>query len=264
MFVDSHCHLDKLQQTKELGIEAVLATAQQAKVEHMLCIGVTPDDFTEMQAIVGKHKHVSFSCGVHPLYVAKNGFDERVLQSLCARDDVVAVGETGLDYYYDTEHHAVQQRSFAAHVAIATELNKPLIIHTRDAQRDTIQILKDGHADRCGGVMHCFTESLAMAEQAMELGFFISISGIVTFANADALRTVVERVPLERLLIETDSPWLAPVPHRGKENEPAYVRHVAECIATIKRTSVEEVAAITRENFYSLFNIDRTPLILPS
>lgn len=260
MFVDSHCHLDKLKQTERLGIQAVLEKAQQAQVEHMLCIGVTPDDFASMQTIVGDHPQVSFSCGIHPLYVAKHGFDEASLRALCARNDVIAVGETGLDYYYDKDNHRLQQRSFAAHVALATELNKPLIIHTRDARKDTIDILKEGQAERCGGVMHCFTESLEMAEQAMELGFFISISGIVTFANADALRDVVRAVPLDRLLIETDAPWLTPVPHRGKENEPAFVRHVAECVAKLKDVSVEEVAHVTRENFYQLFQLERTPL----
>ncbi|WP_194755598.1 TatD family hydrolase [Aliidiomarina indica] len=260
MFVDSHCHLDKLKLTASKGISHVLSEAQKAQVEHMLCIGVTLDDFHEMQTIVGEQPQVSFSSGVHPLYVAKHGFDADALRQLCQRNDVVAVGETGLDYFYDKDHHQIQQESFACHVDIATTLHKPLIIHTRDAQADTIAILKNGHAEKCGGVMHCFTESFAMAEQAMALGFYISISGIVTFANAEELREVVRRVPLERLLIETDSPWLAPVPHRGKENQPGFVQHVAECVAQLKNVSVEEVAAVTRENFYSLFQIPPTPL----
>lgn len=253
MYVDSHCHLDKLKTTAEHGIEHVLAHARAAKVEHMLCIGVALDDFAQMQRIVGKHPDVSYSCGVHPLYVAKHGFAEAELASLCAQPDVVAVGETGLDYYYDKEHIAAQQESFARHIEIANNVQKPLIIHTRDAREDTIAMLREGRAERCKGVMHCFTESLEMAEQALDLGFYISISGIVTFASADELREVVRNVPLERLLIETDSPWLAPVPHRGKENQPAYVEHVAACVAKLKNVTVEEVAAVTRNNFYQLF-----------
>ncbi|RUO38388.1 metal-dependent hydrolase [Aliidiomarina shirensis] len=257
MFVDSHCHLDKLKSTEEHGIAKVLADARAAQIEHMLCIGVALDDFAQMQKIVGKHGDVSFSCGVHPLYVAKHGFSESELASLCARSDVVAVGETGLDYFYDKEHIATQRESFARHIEIANEVNKPLIIHTRDARADTIDMLREGHAEKCRGVMHCFTESLDMAEKALDLGFYISISGIVTFASAEELRDVVKHVPLERLLIETDSPWLAPVPHRGKENQPAFVTHVAECVAKLKGVSIEEVAEVTRDNFYSLFNIKR-------
>ncbi|EGN75854.1 hydrolase, TatD family [Idiomarina sp. A28L] len=258
MFVDSHCHLDKLKSTTELGIDQVLANARAAQIEHMLCIGVALDDFAQMQSIVGKHDDVSFSCGVHPLYVAKHGFSESELATLCARNDVVAVGETGLDYFYDKEHITTQQESFARHIEIANEVNKPLIIHTRDAREDTIAMLREGRADKCRGVMHCFTESLEMAKKALDLGFYISISGIVTFASAQELRDVVKYVPLDRMLIETDSPWLAPVPHRGQENQPAYVAHVAECVAKLKEVSVQEVAEVTRNNFYSLFNIQRS------
>ena len=261
MFVDSHCHLDKLKVTAELGVEQVIKDAQAAGVEHLLCIGVALDDFEQMQGIVGHHQRVSYSCGIHPLYVAKHGFDAKLLATMCARKDVVAVGETGLDYYYDKDHIAEQQASFAEHIEIANQVDKPLIIHTRDARKDTIAMLREGRADQCRGVMHCFTESLEMAEQALDLGFYISISGIVTFRSATELREVVERVPIERLLIETDAPWLAPVPHRGEENHPQYVKHVAECVARLKGLDVEEVAAKTRENFYDLFRIERTALV---
>ncbi|RUO21706.1 TatD family hydrolase [Aliidiomarina haloalkalitolerans] len=260
MFVDSHCHLDKLKVTEELGIEQVLADAKAARVEHMLCIGVALDDFEQMQGIVGQHRHVSFSCGVHPLYVAKHGYVGAQLAAVCAREDVVAVGETGLDYYYDKDHIQAQQDSFAHHIEVANAVQKPLIIHTRDAREDTIAMLREGQAQHCRGVMHCFTESLEMAEQALDLGFYISISGIVTFRNAKELRHVVENVPIERLLIETDAPWLAPIPHRGKENHPAYVQHVAECVAQLKGLDVAEVAEITRNNFYELFKLQRTAL----
>lgn len=252
-FVDSHCHLDKIKATQEEGIEPVLARAERAGVEHILCIGVTLDDYPKMRAIVGERDNVSYSCGVHPLYMKDQTYDAQQLRKLIDETGVVAVGETGLDYYYDKEQHKAQQESFASHIEIACEVNKPLIIHTRDAHQDTIGMLREGGAERCGGVLHCFTESLQMAEEALELGFYVSISGIVTFRNADALRDVVRNLPLERLLIETDAPWLAPVPHRGKENEPAYVVEVARCVAALKGVSVERVAEQTRENFYSLF-----------
>lgn len=254
MFVDSHCHLDKIKRADKEGMAAIVEAARQAGVEHMLCVGVTLDDFAPMAEKVAGFDDVSMSCGLHPLYIAENRCDFDELAQICARPDVVAVGETGLDYFYDKEHHSRQQTSFAAHIELANKVNKPLIIHTRDARKDTIDMLREGHAERCGGVLHCFTETQQMAEQALELNFYISISGIVTFANAKSLREVVKNLPLERLLIETDSPWLAPVPHRGKENEPSYVPHVAACIADLKNISIEEVAATTRDNFYRLFS----------
>lgn len=253
MFVDSHCHLDKIKQVQQGGLDQVLANAKTAGVEHMLCVGVTLDDFYAMAELVEGLPNVSMSCGFHPLYVANNRTDYAELSRICKRDDIVAVGETGLDYYYDKEHHARQQESFARHIELANELHKPLIIHTRDAREDTIAMLKEGRAEQCRGVLHCFTENQWMADRALELDFYISISGIVTFASANELRDVVRNVPLERLLIETDAPWLAPVPHRGKENEPAFVTEVARCVAELKGVSIEEVAAVTQANFFSLF-----------
>lgn len=254
MFVDSHCHLDKIKRVQQGGLTEVLADAESAQVEHMLCVGVTLDDFYPMAELVKDLPNVSMSCGLHPLYVAQNRTDYDELARICSRDDIVAVGETGLDYYYDKEHHGRQQESFARHIELANDVAKPLIIHTRDAREDTIAMLKEGHAEQCRGVLHCFTENQWMADRALELGFYISISGIVTFASANELRDVVRNVPLEHLLIETDAPWLAPVPHRGKENEPAYVTEVARCVAELKGISVEEVAATTRKNFYTLFD----------
>ncbi|RUO25647.1 metal-dependent hydrolase [Aliidiomarina minuta] len=254
MYVDSHCHLDKIKRASTDGMQSVIDKARQEGVEHMLCVGVTLEDFAAMEEQIAPFSEVSMSCGLHPLYIAKNLPDYDALAEICARPDVVAVGETGLDYFYDKEHHQRQQESFGKHIELANKVNKPLIIHTRDAREDTISMLREGHAERCGGVLHCFTESQEMADQALELGFYISISGIVTFANAKALREVVKNIPLEHLLIETDSPWLAPVPHRGKENEPAYVSHVAECVAELKGISKAEVAAETRANFYRLFD----------
>ena len=255
MFVDSHCHLDKIDLKKFAGkLDGVVNAARQANVEHMLCIGVTLDDFPAMRNQVAAFPDISISCGVHPLYVAKHPLDRQQLHEWAALPEVVAIGETGLDYYYDPESRPVQQDSFGFHIELANELEKPLIIHTRDARDDTIAMLREGQAERCGGVLHCFTESLEMAQQAIEhLDFYISISGIASFRNATELRDVVKALPLERLLIETDSPWLAPVPHRGQENQPAFVVDVAKCVADVKGISVAEVAKVTTENFYNLF-----------
>lgn len=259
MYVDSHCHLDKIDPAK-IGIELpqIIENARQQKVEHMLCVCVTLEDFATMQAQVACFDDVSISCGVHPLYVkdSQTPLSElsAKLNSLAASEEVVAIGETGLDYFYHPESKLLQQQHFAAHIEVAQTINKPLIIHTRDARDDTLALLKEGGAERCGGVLHCFTESLQMAQRAIdELDFYISISGIASFANAKALREVVKALPLERLLIETDSPWLAPVPHRGKQNQPAYVVDVAKCVADVKGLTLAEVAKVTTANFYNLF-----------
>lgn len=253
MYVDSHCHLDKITRSQQDGVARVMSDARAAGVEHVLCVGVTLADYPHMRRAVADVPDVSFSCGLHPLYLAEQPLDQQLLHQICQDNEVVAVGETGLDYYYDQASQDKQQRSFAEHIDVAVDLHKPLIIHTRDAREDTISALRHGGAERCRGVLHCFTETREMAEQALDLGFYISISGIVTFRSAQALREVVQALPLERLLIETDSPWLAPVPHRGKENEPAFVPEVARCIADLKGVSVAEVAAVTRQNFYDLF-----------
>lgn len=255
MFVDSHCHLDKINLDAFDGqLSGVIEAARQAQVQHMLCIGVTLDDFPAMREQVADYTDVSISCGVHPLYVAKHPLNKGQLATWAALPEVVAIGETGLDYYYDAESKPVQQESFAYHIELANSLNKPLIIHTRDARDDTIAMLREGQAERCGGVLHCFTESLEMAQQAItHLDFYISVSGIASFRNASELRDVIKALPLERLLIETDSPWLAPVPHRGKENQPAYVSEVAKCVADVKGLTLTEVAQVTTQNFYNLF-----------
>ncbi|MDN7126566.1 TatD family hydrolase [Pseudidiomarina terrestris] len=256
MYIDSHCHLDKLKLDEFDGsIAKVIEQAKQAGVQQMLCIGVTLDDFPVMRELVKDFPEVAMSCGVHPLYIAKHPLEQQQLREFVAMDEVVAVGETGLDYFYDSESKQTQQTSFAYHIELANEFKKPLIIHTRDAREDTLGLLRDGHAERCGGVLHCFTESYEMAKQAIDdLDFYISISGIASFRNATELRDVVKRLPLDKLLIETDSPWLAPVPHRGKQNQPAYVADVAKCVADIKGLTLAEVAAATTANFFRLFN----------
>lgn len=253
MFVDSHCHLDKLDYTDlHNGIEDVINKAKQAKVESLLSVGVTLDSFPKMLEMIAPYEQVHASCGVHPLDV-ESDFSLDKLYEYAKHPKVVAIGETGLDYHYQPETAELQKLRFEQQVELAVEVNKPLIIHTRNAREDTLSILKNGGADKCGGVIHCFTEDLKFAESAMELGFYISISGIVTFRQAKELKEVVAVLPLERLLIETDSPYLAPVPHRGKENQPAYVVEVASYIAQLKGASLSSVAEKTTKNYHDLF-----------
>ncbi|MHC6527943.1 MULTISPECIES: TatD family hydrolase [unclassified Vibrio] len=253
MFVDSHCHLDKLDyQELHNNVADVLAKAQQANVKEFLSVGVTLDSFPAMLKMIETYDYVHASCGVHPLDVESQFSLER-LQEYARHPKVVAIGETGLDYHYQPETAELQKIRFQQQVDLAVELNKPLIIHTRNAREDTLRILREGGAERCGGVIHCFTEDLAFAQAAIELGFYISISGIVTFRQATELKEVVKQLPLERLLIETDSPYLAPVPHRGKQNQPAYVVEVAAYIAQLKGVSLNEVGEKTTQNFKNLF-----------
>lgn len=253
MFVDSHCHLDKLNyQDLHQSVADVVHKAKIAKVDSLLSVGVTLDSFPSMLEAITPFDNVYASCGVHPLDV-NSPFDMDLFRQYAAQPKVVAIGETGLDYHYQPETAALQQQRFRQQIEMAVELDKPLIIHTRNAREDTLGLLKEGNAEKCSGVIHCFTEDLAFAEQAMSLGFYISISGIVTFKQAIELKEVVRQLPLERLLIETDSPYLAPVPHRGKENQPAYVVEVAAYIAQLKGIGLDQVARQTSQNFRDLF-----------
>lgn len=253
MFIDSHCHLDRLELDKlGLTLPEVLQQAASAQVHHMLCVSVSLQEFPAMAALVADYPQVSVSCGEHPLHQQLD-FSQQQLLTLCQREDVVAVGETGLDYFYSPENKAVQQQAFISHIQVARAVNKPLIVHTRDARADTLDLLRREQAADCGGVLHCFTEDWDTAKAALDLGFYISFSGIMTFRNADALRDVVRQVPLDRLLIETDSPYLAPVPYRGKTNQPAYVAAVAQAIATLKNISLEQLASQSSANFCRLF-----------
>lgn len=254
-FIDSHCHLDRIDLNKE-GIEfsQLIDNAKEAQVNHMLCVAISMDQFPDMVKKSEAFQNVSFSCGVHPLHVGEDKKFELIqLAELANTPRVVAIGETGLDYYYSKDSIALQKEYFSHHIQVANELDKPLIVHTRDARKDTIDVLKANQADKCGGVLHCFTENWEMAKAAMDIGFYISISGIVTFKNAVELQEVVRKIPLDRLLIETDAPYLAPVPYRGKQNQPAYVKHVAEFIANLKGISTEQVAQQTTDNFKTLF-----------
>lgn len=253
MFVDSHCHLDKLDyQDLHTDISDVVNKAAQANVKQLLSVGVTLDSFPDMLEMIAPFDNVHASCGVHPLDV-ESEFSLDKFHEYAKHPKVVAIGETGLDYHYQPETAELQKLRFSQQIETAVALNKPLIIHTRNARSDTLDMLKKGGAERCGGVIHCFTEDLAFAQAAMELGFYISISGIVTFRQATELKEVVKVLPIERLLIETDSPYLAPIPHRGKENQPAYVVEVAAYIAQLKGCSLSEIAAKTTKNYQDLF-----------
>ncbi len=253
MLVDAHCHLDKLNYDDiHINIADVIEKAKLRGVEKFLTVGVTLDTFANILELIENHPEVYAACGTHPLHVDSE-FDLSVLRQYAANERVIAIGETGLDYFYQPETATRQRDLFEQQIVVAVEYNKPLIIHTRHAREDTLAILKNAQAEKCGGVIHCFTEDWQFAKAAMDLGFYISISGIVTFNKASELKDVVRRLPLDRMLVETDSPYLAPVPFRGKENQPAYTREVAEYIALLKGCSFEEVAKITSDNFNLLF-----------
>jgi len=252
--VDSHCHLDRLDLAAyDNDFDAMMTATRDAGVSQMLCIGVDLESFPAVREIAEQHADVHCTVGVHPLYKDSREPSRDELVSLASHPKVVAIGETGLDYFYAKGDTDWQRRRFVCHIEAARETGLPLVIHTRDARADTIDLLRQHGERQVRGVLHCFTEDQAMADAAMDLGLYISISGIATFANASALRDVVRALPLERILIETDSPWLAPVPYRGKTNQPLYVAEVAKLVADLKGIPVQQLVDITRENFYRLF-----------
>ena len=256
MLVDSHCHLDRLDLSHFSGsIDAVLAAAEAQDVGHFLCVSINLEEYPAMLKIAEAHEQVSASVGLHP---NEQGGHDPAIEELVDRarhPGVVAIGETGLDYFRSEGDLDWQRERFRRHIAAARQIGKPLIIHSRDAKEDTLKILEEEHASEIGGVMHCFTGDWEMAQRAMELNFYISFSGIVTFKNARELQEIATRIPADRYLVETDSPYLAPVPHRGKPNHPAFVRHVAEYIAELRGESYAQVAAATTENFRTLFKV---------
>ena len=251
MFVDSHCHIDFPELRERLP--ALLSAMAANQVTHALCVSVNLQDLPNVLSIAESNANIFASAGVHPDYENVAEPTEDQLVKLATHPRIVAIGETGLDYYRLTGDLEWQRQRFRTHIRAARRAHKPLIIHTRAAATDTIDIMREEHAIEAGGVMHCFTETRKVAEAAMAQGFYVSFSGIVTFKNAKELKEVAKAVPLERMLIETDSPYLAPMPHRGKTNEPAFVRHVAEEIARLKNVSLEEVAKATTNNFFRLF-----------
>lgn len=255
MFVDSHCHLDRVDLASYDGDFSRLINATTgAGVEHMLCVSIDLESYPAMLELVEQYPEVSVSVGVHPCDFDRQEPTVEQLVELAKHPKNVAIGETGLDYFRTEGDLTWQRDRFRRHIQAAREAQKPLIIHTREAREDTIRLLQEEGAEQVGGVLHCFTETQEMAEAGMALGFYVSFSGIVTFKNAQELRDVAAAIPLDRLLIETDSPYLAPVPFRGKPNEPQRVIQVAELVAELHQIPTEELAQITRDNFFRLFS----------
>ncbi|HUM93335.1 MAG TPA: TatD family hydrolase [Candidatus Competibacter sp.] len=260
MLVDSHCHLDRLDLDRFAGgLAGVLDAAAQNGVARLLSVATDLESWPALARMTEPYPQIALSVGVHPSEEGGRAPSAAELSALGREPRVVAIGETGLDYYYGRDSVARQQDWFRLHIAVARQLGKPLIVHTRDARADTIAILREEGAAEVGGVLHCFTEDWAMAEQALELGFYISFSGIVTFKNARQIQEVAQKAPADRMLVETDSPYLAPVPHRGKPNQPAWVRQVAECVARLRGESLEHVAAATSANYRRLFGAPSEP-----
>jgi TatD DNase family protein len=256
MLIDSHCHLDRIDLAPyQNDFGRFMSAAEESKIEHMLCISIDLESYPAMLDLVSDYPSVSVTVGVHP-----NAHDGRepAMEELIALgrpSKVIGIGETGLDYFRSTGDLGWQHQRFRNHIRAAQALKKPLIIHTREARHDTLRILREEGADQIGGIIHCFTEDWEFAQQALELNFYISFSGIVTFNSAREIREVAIKVPADRFLIETDSPYLAPVPFRGKPNYPMYVRFVAEQIAELRNASFEEIAETSARNFYNLFKL---------
>ena len=255
MFIDSHCHINFPELAADLG--GLMGAMAANNVTHALCVSVNLETFPDVLAIAERFPNIFASAGVHPDDRSGEEPDVARLVALAAHSKVVAIGETGLDYYRVEGDTEWQRERFRTHIRAARQTGKPLIIHTREAAADTVRIMREERAAEVGGVMHCFTESGEIARQAMDMNFLISFSGIVTFKNATAIKEVAREVPLENTLIETDSPYLAPIPFRGKTNQPAYVRYVAEEIARLKGISIETVAQATSSNFFQLFKAAR-------
>ncbi|WP_086931341.1 TatD family hydrolase [Agarilytica rhodophyticola] len=255
MLVDSHCHLDRLKlDGYDNGLDDAIAEAKSRGVSHMLCVCISEENKDVVVDIARQFPQVYASVGIHPCDVKENVVGESDLLAWSQMPKVVALGETGLDYYYSKESERQQKESFARHLSAAGTLGLPVIVHTREARDDTIDLIRGEGNSESAGVLHCFTEDWEMAKKALDLNYYISISGIVTFKTANQIRDVVTKMPLDRLLIETDSPYLAPVPYRGKSNEPKYVREVAEYIAELLNISLEQVAESTTANFFRLFD----------
>jgi len=257
VYFDSHCHLDRIQlEDHDNDFGRLLNTIADEGVTRMVCIGVTLESFDGMYQRIAGLEQVYCTAGVHPDYEQVEEPEVERLCELAELDRVVAIGETGLDYFHQSGQLDWQRKRFVTHIEAARECGLPLVIHTRDAREDTLDLLRRHRASDVGGVLHCFTESWEMARAAIELGFYISISGIVTFAQAQNVRDMACQIPLERLLIETDSPWLSPAPFRGKPNHPGRVRLVAEKLAEIRGQSLDDIAAATYRNACELFGIE--------
>lgn len=259
MLVDSHCHLDASELINTLP--EILERMRLNDVAGAVCIGVTLEDFPNILALTEAHPHLVATVGVHPENTGVCEPTVADLTAIASAPTVVAIGETGLDYHWHKDRPEWQRERFRTHIRAAREIGKPLVIHNREASDDILRLMAEEKASEVGGVLHCFTESWEIAQRVLDLGFYISISGIVTFKNAAQVKDVARRVPLDRLLIETDAPYLAPVPFRGKLNQPGYVRHVAEEIARLRELPFDDVARATTENCFHLFPFARTRMI---
>ena len=251
MFIDSHCHINFPELVE--NIDEILINMHQNDVSHALCVGVNLEDFHQIKQLAEQYQQIYASVGVHPDYEVETEPTQELLVQMAQHSKVIALGETGLDYFRLKGDLEWQRERFRTHIRAAKTCNKPLIIHTREAAQDTLRIMAEEGANQVGGVMHCFTETLEVAQAAIEMNFYISFSGIVTFKKATLIKEVAQHIPLNRILIETDSPYLAPVPFRGKQNQPAYVKHVAEEIAKLREISLEDIGRATSENFERLF-----------
>jgi TatD DNase family protein len=257
MLVDSHCHLDFPDFAQRLP--ELLGNMQANEVGCAVCIGVNLEDFPRVLALAESQPYLFATVGVHPEYTDAEEPDLARLVALAQHPKVIAIGETGLDYYWHKDKPEWQRERFRTHIRAAIACGKPLVIHTRESADDTLRILEEEGAQAVGGVMHCFTESWEVAQRALDLGFYISFSGIVTFKNALTIKDVAQKTPLERILIETDAPYLAPVPYRGKQNQPAYVRHVAEEVARLRGVDLDVIATASTDNFFRLFKTATRP-----
>ena len=258
MFIDSHCHLDRIDLNPyQNDFSSFMKEAEVCQIDHMLCIAIDLESYPAMVDLVKDYSSISLSVGVHPnVHEGKEPSVDELIQ-LGKNSKVIAIGETGLDYFRSEGDLEWQHQRFRNHIEAAKVLSKPLIIHTREAGHDSLDVLAEQGAEQVGGIIHCFTEDWNYAKKALDLGFYISFSGIVTFKNAQAIKDVAKKVPADRFLIETDSPYLAPVPYRGKPNYPTYVRYVAEHVAELRGISVEECAKLSTENFNTLFSLNR-------
>ena len=258
VLVDSHCHINTLDLTEfDNNMDVVMNQAHANGVEHLLCVCVEPNDLPALYDLAEKYSNISISVGVHPNTVLSDELDAQQLVKLAQHPSCIAIGETGLDYYRTEtpEARAIQHQRFREHIRASIVSGKPLIIHTRQSAEDTLRLMEEEKASDIGGVMHCFSENWEIAQRALDLNFYISFSGILTFKNATILHEVAKKVPLNRILIETDSPYLAPVPFRGKQNHPALVKHVALALSELRQVDFNVIAAETTQNFYECFRV---------
>ncbi|URJ26386.1 YchF/TatD family DNA exonuclease [Blochmannia endosymbiont of Camponotus modoc] len=257
--VDSHCHLNQLNyQDVHKNVSDVLKKAKQKGVQLVLSVSLTMSDYDDMVKLIGYRSDVVFSCGVHPTHIYDiNNFDSEKLYVLSSKRNVVAIGETGLDYYHrlESDSKKKQKKAFREHIRVAKVAKKPIIVHSRDSCKDTVTLLRSEEAEECGGVLHCFSEDIDTARLLLNLNFYISFSGMITFTKSYMMQEVIKYVPSDRILLETDSPYLTPVPYRGQENQPAYIYEIAKYVASIKNINIDELAAITTSNFRTLFHL---------